>query len=171
MTFMSRTVPGAALAAFLTMGAAALAKEGAQAGTSPLAGTWTLVAAEVLHPDGVRESDYGAAPKGLFIVDEEGRYSLQILKSERAPFASGDKARGTPAEYEQAVLGSSTHFGVLRVEEKDETLSFVIEGASFPNWEGRTQTRVYELKDGVLSYRVPPRPNGDIPISTWRRQQ
>ena len=32
---------------------------------SPLAGTWTLVAADKLLPDGSRQKDYGEAPKGL----------------------------------------------------------------------------------------------------------
>ncbi len=50
------------------------------------------------------------------------------------------------------------------------TLTFKIDAASYPNWEGAgLQTRRYELKDEVLSYRVPPRPNGDVPISIWRR--
>ncbi|HEY9429280.1 MAG TPA: lipocalin-like domain-containing protein, partial [Gemmatimonadaceae bacterium] len=55
---------------------------------SPLAGTWTLVAADLLHPDGSRTRDYGAAPKGRLIVDAGGHYSLQIFKSERPRFAS-----------------------------------------------------------------------------------
>ena len=39
-------------------------------------GTWTLQAADVVHPDGSREHDYGSAPRGLFIVDPRGHYSL-----------------------------------------------------------------------------------------------
>jgi hypothetical protein len=134
-----------------------------------LAGTWTLVAADVLHADGIRTHDYGAAPKGLLMIDVSGRYSLQIFKAERPRFASGDKATGTPAEYETAVMGSSTHVGTISVDPAAGTLTFHIENASFPNWEGAQQQRHYELKDDVLTYRVPPRPNGDTPISVWRR--
>jgi len=76
---------------------------------------------------------------------------------------------GTPAEYEAAVLGSSTHFGTINVDPIGGTLTFHIESASFPNWEGAQQQRHYELKDDVLTYRVPPRPNGDTPVSVWRR--
>jgi hypothetical protein len=46
-----------------------------------LAGTWTLVAADVLHADGTRGPDYGAAPKGLLLIDAQGHYSLQIFKA------------------------------------------------------------------------------------------
>jgi hypothetical protein len=141
----------------------------AAASDSSLAGTWTLVAADVQHPDGSRARDYGAAPKGLLLIDPQGRYSLQIFKAERPPFASGDKATGTPAEYQAAVMGSSTHFGTISVDPVHGTLTFHIQSASFPNWEGAQQKRSYELKDGELSYRVAPRPNGDVPISVWRR--
>jgi hypothetical protein len=46
---------------------------------------------------------------------------------------------------------------------------FHIEGASFPNWEGQQQRRSFELRGDTLSYRVPPRPDGNVPVSVWRR--
>ncbi|VVE74484.1 lipocalin-like domain protein [Pandoraea captiosa] len=134
-----------------------------------LAGTWTLVAADVQHPDGSRARDYGADPKGMLVIDAQGHYSLQIFKSERVKFASGDKAVASAEEYKAAVIGSSTHFGTLNVDAAAGTLSFHIRSASFPNWEGQTQTRHFELNGDVLSYRVTPRPNGDVPISIWKR--
>ncbi|QCP54515.1 lipocalin-like domain-containing protein [Trinickia violacea] len=134
-----------------------------------LVGTWTLVAADVQHPDGSRTSDYGAAPKGLLIIDTQGHYSVQIFKAERPKFASGDRSKGTPEEYKAASLGSSTHFGTVSVDPDGGTLTFHIQNASFPNLEGATDKRSYELKNGQLSYRVAPRPNGDVPISVWQR--
>ncbi|ASL47484.1 hypothetical protein bAD24_III08820 [Burkholderia sp. AD24] len=136
---------------------------------SPLAGTWSLVAADVIKPDNVRAPDFGAAPQGMLQIDREGRYTLQIFRAERPRFASGDKQTGTPAEYAAAVLGSSTHFGTIKVDAAAHTLTFQIDKASFPNWEGQTQTRHYELVGDELSYRVVPRPNGDVPISVWHR--
>jgi hypothetical protein len=133
------------------------------------AGTWTLVAADVQHPDGSVARDFGAKPSGLLLIDSKGRYSLQIFKAERPQFAEGDKAKGTDSEYKAAVMGSSTHFGTITVDSASGTLIFHIQGASFPNWEGQQQSRHYEFKDNVLSYRVAPRPNGDVPISIWRR--
>jgi len=134
-----------------------------------LAGTWTLVAADVQHPDGSVARDFGAKPSGLLLIDSKGRYSLQIFKAERPQFAEGDKAKGTDSEYKAAIMGSSTHFGTISVDSASGTLVFHIQGASFPNWEGQQQSRHYEFKDNVLSYRVTPRPNGDIPISVWKR--
>ena len=136
---------------------------------SALAGSWTLVAADVLHPDGARGRDYGGSPRGLMIVDAQGRYSAQIYKSERPRFAAGEKQKGTPAEFEAAVMGASCHFGTIEMDPARRTLTYHIEASSFPNWEGTQQVREYELKGDELSYRVPPRPNGDVPISVWRR--
>jgi len=133
----------------------------------PLAGSWTLVAADQLRPDGSRVHDYGAAPQGLLLIDAQGRYALQIYQSERPRFASGDKKSGTAAEYQSAALGASSHFGTMAMDA--ETLTFHIEGSGFKNWEGSAQKRRFELKGDELSYQVPPRPDGSIPISVWRR--
>lgn len=132
-----------------------------------LAGTWTLVAADLVRPDGTVVRDYGEAPKGRLFVDPAGHYALQIYKAERPVFAAPDKAAGAPQEYKAAVLGSSTHYGRIALE--DGQLRFDIEGASFPNWENTVQRRSYELDGDVLRYRVPPRPDGGVPVSVWRR--
>jgi hypothetical protein len=147
----------------------ALSALGAHAAEPSLVGTWTLVAADDLHPDGSRTHGYGEAPKGRLIIDAAGRYSLQIFKSERARFASGDKRKGSPAEYEGAVLGSSTHFGTVSADEAAHVLTFRIDSASYPNWEGTVQKRKYALAGDELSYQVPASPDGTVPISVWKR--
>lgn len=112
---------------------------------------------------------YGAAPLGRQLVDAHGRYSLQIFKSERPRFVSADKGQGTGSEFAAAVLGASTHYGTVSVDAGRHLLTFRIEGASFPNWGGMQQQRQFVLTGDELSYQVPPRPNGDIPLSVWRR--
>jgi hypothetical protein len=151
--------------------AAALSAPTVQANQAsfPLAGSWTLVAADQLRPDGSRVHDYGAAPQGLLLIDTQGRYSLQIYQSERPRFASGDKKNGTAAEYQSASLGASSHFGTVAMDTDAHTLTFHIEGSGFKNWEGSAQKRQFELKGDELSYQVPARPDGSIPISVWRR--
>ena len=138
---------------------------------SSLEGTWTMESAYEIHADGTRTTNYGEHPAGLFIVDRAGRYSIQIFGIERPPFASGDKARGTPEEYRQAVLGSSTHFGTVAIDPATHRLTFKIEAASFPNWEGKTQVRDYTYQNGILTYAVPASASGSgtIAYSIWRR--
>jgi hypothetical protein len=127
------------------------------------------LAADVRHADGSVGRDFGPTPRGMLFIDAEGRYSLQIFDSERKPFATGDKSKATEVEYRAAVLGVSSHFGKVDVDPAKGTLNFHISKASFPNWEGTEQVRFYELKANELSYRVATRPNGDTPISIWRR--
>lgn len=138
-------------------------------GDVSLAGTWTLVAADVLHPDGSRSHDYGDAPKGVLLIDRMGHYSLQIFRGDRPRFANPAKAKASAQEYRAAVMGSSTHYGTIAVDPGQHQLIFHIEGASFPNWEGQEQRRAFELHGDMLSYRVPPRPDGNVPVSIWRR--
>jgi hypothetical protein len=168
---LHRTLSRLAIAACLLPGLAGAsgARMAGTHGDVSLAGTWTLVAADVLHPDGSRSHDYGEAPKGLLLIDPAGHYSLQIFRTDRPRFANPAKARASAQEYRAAVMGSSTHFGTVAVEPDRHQLVFHIEAASFPNWEGQQQTRAFELRGDTLSYRVPPRPNGDVPVSVWRR--
>ena len=135
----------------------------------PLQGTWTLVAADKVLPDGETTRDYGENPKGRLVVDAKGRYSLQIFKSERLRFASDSKADGSVDELKSAVMGSSTHYGAMTIDEPAGVLVFSIEGSSFPNWEGTIQRRQYTLDGAQLRYKVPPRADGSIPVSVWRR--
>jgi hypothetical protein len=136
---------------------------------SPLAGTWTLVAADVIRPDGTRARDYGESPLGLLMVDTEGRYSLQIYRSDRPRFAAGRKDAATAAEYQAAILGSSTHFGTIAVDAAGRVMTVRLQGSSYPNQEGTEQKREFTLAGDELSYRVPARPDGGVPISVWRR--
>jgi hypothetical protein len=134
-----------------------------------LVGTWTLVAADVIHRDGNRGHDYGDMPKGLLMIDTQSHYSLQIYDSLRPHYGSGDRARGTATEYQANALGISTHFGTLQVDPAAGVLTLNVESASFPNQDGQQQKRFYKLDGDELSYRVQARPNGDVPVSVWCR--
>ena len=144
-----------------------------QAAESPtqLAGTWTLVLVDNILPDGSRVHLYGASPQGLLMFDGHGRYALQILRSDRPRFAANDKGKGTPAENQAAVQGSNTHFGTCAVNEVDHTLTFRIEHASFPNWEGTEQKRSFALTGEELTYTVPTPTTGTAATGevVWRR--
>jgi hypothetical protein len=136
---------------------------------SSITGTWVLTAAEKLLPNGSRVADYGENPHGLVIFTADGYYSVQIYTAKRSKFASGDKLRGTPEEYKEALLTTSVHFGRYSVDPAKHTITFHIDRASFPNEDDTTQTRPYELKGDVLSWKVPARPDGSIPVTILRR--
>lgn len=136
-----------------------------------LAGTWIMTAAYEVTADGKRTTNYGEHPKGMLMIDAQGRYSLQIFRPDRAKFAAGVKAQGTLEELRAAVVGSSTHIGHVEVKPAQKQLVFRIEASSYPNWEGTEQVRDYTFKDGTLTYAVPASAsgNGTIAYSVWQR--
>jgi hypothetical protein len=143
----------------------------AEAQPLSLEGTWVMTSAYEILADGTRTTNYSEHPKGLLMIDKTGRYSLQIFRPERPKFASGDKTRGTPEEYREVVLGSSTHTGHVVVDPLKGKLTFSIDAASYPNWEGAQQVRDYTFKDGTLTYSVPASAagNGTVAYSIWHR--
>jgi Lipocalin-like domain len=137
--------------------------------TSPLVGTWTLAAADIVKTDGTRTEDYGPRPRGLAVFTADGHYLVAIFRAERLKFASNDKSRGTPEEFKEASLGMSTHFGTYSVDVANGTIAFRITSASFPNWDDTTQVRQFTLIGDELTWRVPPRPDGSVPVSSFKR--
>jgi hypothetical protein len=134
-----------------------------------LAGTWTLVSVVNIRADGTRVEPYGEHPAGLLVLDAEGRYSIQIYRDGRPKFAANDKNRGTDDEYRAAVQGCNTHIGRYRVD--GDVLTFRIEHASFPNWEGTEQKRTFSFDGDTLTYVVRTPTNGGAETAevSWRR--
>ena len=117
-----------------------------------LVGTWTLVRCDNVYPDGHRIELYGPHPQGLWMIDAHGHYLMQIARVQRTPFASGDKAKGTPEEYRAASMDSNAHFGNVGI--KDNQITTHIDQASFPNWNGRDGKNSYTLDGKQLTYVV-----------------
>jgi Lipocalin-like domain len=141
----------------------------AAAQANSIAGTWVLTAADKLLPDGTRVPDYGSSPHGLAIFTADGYYSIQIYRAERLKFSSGDKFSGTPEEFKDASLSMSVHFGRYSVDPVKGTIAFHIDRSSVPNQDDTTQVRAYELKGDTLSWKVPARKDGSIPVTVLRR--
>ena len=134
-----------------------------------LVGSWRLTAADKILPDGNQVADYGAAPRGIVIFTADGHYVVEIFRSDRTKFTSGDRAKGTPEEYKSAVLSASCHFGTYTIDAAKGTITFHIKRASYPNWDETTRVSSFTLEGDKLSWRVPPRPDGSIPVSIFSR--
>ena len=141
----------------------------ASAQTPSVIGTWTLIGADKILPDGTRVPDYGVSPHGLAIFTADGHYAIEIYRADRTHFASGDRHKGTLEEYKDASLGMSVHYGLYTIDTAKGTISFHIDRASFPNLDDTTQVRTYELKGEELSWKVAARPDGSIPVTILRR--
>jgi hypothetical protein len=156
---------------------------------SKLVGSWRLTAAEKILPDGKKVADYGTDPRGIAIFTADGHYVIEIFRSEHLKFVSGDRVKGTPEEYKDAVLSTSCHFGTYTVDESEATpvayegvilnayiiheakgtITFHTERASYPNWDETIRVTNFTLEGDKLTWQSPPRPDGVIPVSVFSR--
>ena len=104
-----------------------------------LAGTWTLVSADTVRPDGSRVPTFGAGPKGMLVFTDDGRFIYLLSRADLPKFASNKRTTGTPEENTAVVQGSISTFGTYSLA--DQTLSLKVEHSTFPNWIGTDQKR------------------------------
>jgi len=123
-----------------------------------LIGTWTFVSSTGKLTDG--SPTWGTNPMGSLIFTENGRFSVQIMRSDRAKFASNNRMKGTSEEIKATVEGTT-----------GKTVTYKIEGASFPNWNGTDQKRpIVSLTSDELKYSNPaPSIGGPTTELTWKR--
>jgi hypothetical protein len=123
-------------------------------------GTWSLVAVENTNADGTKTFPYGEDPVGLLVFSANGDYAIQILKAVRPKVAANDKNKATPEENAALVQGNNSHFGIYSVNQSERTITFNVQHAFYPNWEGDVQIRKYTPENNLLSYVVTNTTNG-----------
>jgi hypothetical protein len=68
------------------------------------------------------------------------------------------------------VSGSIAMIGDYAVNALDKTLTFKVERATFPNWNGTEQKRLLSPIDGdLLRYVTPTASSGGVGTVTWKR--
>ena len=90
----------------------------AAAQSGSIVGTWALIAADKLLPDGTRTSDFGGNPHGLVIFTADGHYSVEIYRADRAKFSSDDRAKVSKEEYKNAALSMRVHIAGSRLSHR-----------------------------------------------------
>ncbi len=134
-----------------------------------LVGTWSLVSS-VTERDGVRTEQFGTGAKGTLVLDAAGHFMLTIIGPDLPKFASNNRAAGTPEENQAVVSKSIAMIGDYFVSASDKTLTFKVESATFPNWNGTEQKRLLAPVEGdVLRYVTPTASSGGVGTVTWRR--
>jgi Lipocalin-like domain len=157
------------LSLIVTLALAVFPAHAQAAGSNPFVGHWKLIAADKILPDGSRVPDYGDEPHGIAIFTSDGYFMVEVFRDARVKFASNDRAKGTPEEYKDASLSASCSFGTYSVDPATSKVTMKIDRSTFPNYDETTQVRAYELKGDILSWKVPARPDGSIPVTVVRR--
>jgi hypothetical protein len=132
-----------------------------------LVGTWTLASWEQKKGDGTVVRRFGENPVGMAIFDEEGRYIITAMRSNRAKYASEAPWQGTALENKATAEGTMTYFGTYSVHDADSSIAIHIEGCSFPNWDGADQKRGVSIAGDQLTLTVRP-PTGEIVEVIWK---
>ena len=110
-----------------------------------LVGSWTFVIAEITAADGTKSLPFGDKPKGMLIFTADGRFSQIHVASGLPKIASNNRTAGTAEDNKAIVAGTLALFGTYSVDEAKKTLTFSIEGSTYPNAEGTVQTRTIDL--------------------------
>jgi hypothetical protein len=121
-----------------------------------LVGAWKLVTFEFRKADGNVMYPYGEKARGSLIYTESGRYSAQLMRSDRPRFAIGDQMMGTPEEIDASYKGSISYFGTYQVDAENGFVIHHVESSIFPNMEGTDQKRFFELSEERLQLTTPP---------------
>ena len=132
-----------------------------------IAGTYTLVS--FTNQQGDKTTDtYGPNPKGVMMLDANGRYVVALMRPDLPKFASNNRSTGTAEEYKAVALGSFTHFGTYTVA--DNHIIFRLENTTFPNWDGQEQRRALTVTGDELKYAVASSLGGTSTL-VWRRSK
>lgn len=136
---------------------------------SEVVGTWALVSS-VTEKDGARTDQFGTGAKGMLTLDADGHFMLTIIGPDLPKFASNNRAAGTPDEDRAVVSKSIAMIGSYAVNAAEKTLTFKVDSATFPNWNGTEQKRLLVAGNpGELKYVTPTASSGGVGTVTWRR--
>ena len=141
----------------------------ARAQTVDLRGTWTLVSS-VTDKDGKKTEQFGHGAQGMMSLDAGGHFMLTIIGPGLPKFASGNRAGGTAEENKAVVAKSIAMLGTYAHDAAAKTLTFKVESASFPNWNGTVQTRkIVTSTADDLQYITATASSGGVGTVTWKR--
>ena len=134
-----------------------------------LRGTWTLISS-VTEKDGMKTDQFDAGASGMMSLDADGHFMLTIIGPNLPKFASNSRAAGTPEENKAVMSKSIAMIGTYLVNQSDKTLTFRVERATFPNWNGTEQKRsIITASNDELKYITATASNGGVGVVTWKR--
>jgi Lipocalin-like domain len=134
-----------------------------------LRGTWTLVSS-VTDKAGKKTEQFGHGAKGMMSLDAGGHFMLTIIGPDLPKFAANSRAAGTAEENKAVMSKSIGMIGTYSVNPTDKTLTFKVESATFPNWNGTEQKRlIVTASKDELKYITPTASSGGVGTVTWKR--
>ena len=119
-----------------------------------LIGVWTVVS--VTYGEGADKTEpFGANVKGTQIFDASGRFAVVVTRGDLPKVASNNREKASAEESEKIVHGSLGYFGTFTTNEVEKSFTVQIEGSTFPNFVGTSQTRSYAISGDELRISNP----------------
>jgi len=81
----------------------------------------------------------------MIIFTADGHFAQVHVAGDLPKIGSNNRLAGTDADNKAIVHGSLALFGSYTVDEDKKTVTFEIEGSTFPNLQGVKQTRTIDL--------------------------
>ena len=161
-----RTALALSTMALLCLGVA-LPGAGVAQTAKDIVGSWTLVSADTVRPDGSKVRTFGENPKGTIIFTSDGRFIYLFASADLPKFASNNRATGTAEENKAVVQSSIATFGTYSVADKDLTMK--VEHSTFPNWMGTDQKRTIAITGNDLKWTNPAGSAGGVVELVFKR--
>jgi hypothetical protein len=106
------------------------------------------------------------------MYDNNGRFTFMIMRSDLPKFTSNSRAQATADEGKAVAQGTISYYGTYTVNEADKTVTYRIEGSSYPNLAGGEQKRIItSLTADELRYTNPATTTGTKVEAVWRRAE
>ena len=122
-----------------------------------LVGTWKTVAI-YNEQDGKKTNIYGDKPIGMSMYDKSGNYVTYLAKPDLPKFASGNRQKGTEAEYKAIMQGMVAGTGTWTAEGDTVTIKWT--GSSFPNRVGTSEKRTVKIVGDEMTVTNPSASSG-----------
>jgi beta-alanine degradation protein BauB len=132
-----------------------------------LVGTWRLVSAEDVHPDGSAQPfpEYGPRPVGYLMYDSTGHMCVTLANPSPPHWA--DPAKPTDAERVLTHKAMEAYCGTYEVREKEGQVIHRPELAEWPHYIGSDQVRNFRFEGDRLILSL----EETIPNGGWRRSR
>jgi len=122
-------------------------------------GTWKLMSYEVRWANGKVTYPFGERPEGRLTYTGNGFVSVNIMATNRRNFEARELKLGTP---EEKVAAAETYISYSGKYDLDgDKIKHRVEVCLFPNWVGKDQVRIFDLRGDTLALKTIPDPTDE----------
>jgi hypothetical protein len=105
----------------------------------------------------------------MIVFERNGRVISVTTRPGIPKFASNNRATGTVEENKAVVQGSIAYYGTYSVNESEKSVTYQIDAATFPNWQGTAQKRIMAFSEDEFTQSVADGSAGGAVVIKYKR--